>query len=112
MAQPASRSRPLMLMEPNLSEIGGVGMGDVTGFLDCRFFLSFLVYCCLCFCGEYVSLPTILLVLGFFILLLIRAFCLQPTIVGCLILGGCHVLQTNSSLGLTRYCYGQALVFC
>ena len=48
--QSASRSKPLTLNDPNLSEVigsvGGAGVGKV---LRCRFSLSFLDTFCLCF---------------------------------------------------------------
>ena len=71
MAQLASRSRPFMLIEPIFRVIGGVAAVVGMLVLVCRDFLSLMVNCCLCFWGEYVSLPTILLVLALASLFLI-----------------------------------------
>ena len=81
MAQAASRSRPLMLIEPNFIVVDGAATGVGMDVLACSVFLCLYVNCCLCFWGEYVSLPTILLVLALFSLFLIVELRGQPTIV-------------------------------
>ena len=63
-AQDASKSRPLMLMDPNLMEVGGLGAWrGAVGSLVWSFFLKCFVNFCLCLFGQYVSRSMILLVL-------------------------------------------------
>ena len=63
-AQDASKSRPLMFMDPNFMEVEGLdGAWRVVGALAWRDFLNCLVCFCLCFFGLYVRRSINLVVL-------------------------------------------------
>jgi hypothetical protein len=63
-------SRPLMLMDPIPKVVVTMGAELGVGVEFLSFSLNFLVYCCLCITGLYVSLEIILFVLAFLLLAL------------------------------------------